>query len=131
MLITYLRLAVWPDALCFAYDLMPPKSFGEIVAPALAIVALLGLTGWAVVKRPALGFLGAAFFLILAPTSSIVPILDAAFEHRMYLPLATLVSLAVIGGYSLWTIAPATPSHAPRTTHHASWRALSASWQAL
>ena len=46
VLITYLRLAIWPDALCFAYDLMPPKSFGEIVAPALAIAALLGLTGW-------------------------------------------------------------------------------------
>jgi Tfp pilus assembly protein PilF len=116
VLITYLRLAVWPDALCFAYDLMPPKSFGEIVAPALAIVALLGLIGWALVKRPALGFLGATFFLILAPTSSIVPILDAAFEHRMYLPLAALICLAVVGGYSLWMIAAATPS---RTTHHA------------
>jgi protein O-mannosyl-transferase len=118
VLITYLRLAIWPDALCFAYDLMPPKSFGEIVAPALAIVALLGLTGWALVKRPALGFLGAAFFLILAPTSSIVPILDAAFEHRMYLPLAALLCLAVVGGYSLWMMALATPSHAPRTTPH-------------
>ena len=41
-------------------------------------------------RRPALGFLGAWFFLILAPTSSFIPIEDAAFEHRMYLPLAAL-----------------------------------------
>ena len=71
---------------------------GQIVPAGLLIVGLLGLTVWALVKRPALGFLGASFFLILAPTSSFVPIQDAAFEHRMYLPLATLAVLAVVGG---------------------------------
>jgi len=40
--------------------------------------------------------LGLAFFLILAPTSSILPIKDLAFEHRMYLPLAIVVTLAVL-----------------------------------
>ncbi len=54
------------------------------------------------VKHPAWGFLGAAFFLLLAPSSSIVPIDDAAFDHRMYLPLAVLVALTVIGAYCLW-----------------------------
>jgi tetratricopeptide (TPR) repeat protein len=101
VLINYLRLAVWPDHLCFAYDLMPPRSLAEIVAPGLAIVALLALTAWGVVKQSAWGFLAAAFFLILGPTSSFVPILDAAFEHRMYLPLAALAALAVIGVYEL------------------------------
>src|SRR2546422_7397213 len=28
-----------------------------------------------------------AFFILLAPTSSIVPSVDAAFEHRLYLPM--------------------------------------------
>ncbi len=101
VLINYLQLAIWPDRLCFAYDLMPPRSLAEVVAPALAIMALLGLTIWALVRWPAWGFLSAAFFLILAPTSSFVPILDAAFEHRMYLPLAALASFAVIGGFAL------------------------------
>ena len=36
------------------------------------------------------GYLGAWFFVILAPSSSIMPIQDAAFEHRMYLSLAAI-----------------------------------------
>jgi protein O-mannosyl-transferase len=102
VLVNYLRLAIWPDALCFAYDLDPAVTPERIIGPGFLILGLLVLTGWALVKRPALGFLGAAFFLILAPTSTVVPILDAAFEHRMYLPLAPLVALVVVGGYWLW-----------------------------
>jgi tetratricopeptide (TPR) repeat protein len=43
--------------------------------------------------------LGVWFFLILAPTSSFVPIKDAAFEHRMYLPLAAVATGVVVGGW--------------------------------
>lgn len=49
--------------------------------------------------RPPLGFLGTWFFLCLAPTSSFFPIADVAAEHRMYLPLAAVVTLIVIGGF--------------------------------
>jgi tetratricopeptide (TPR) repeat protein len=102
VILRYLRLAAWPDSLCFAYDLAPESSMKQIVLPGLVIVALLALVVWALVKRPAIGFLGAAFFLILAPTSSFVPILDAAFEHRMYLALAPLIALAVVACFWLW-----------------------------
>ena len=45
-----------------------------------------------------LGFLGAWFFLILAPTSSVLPMsVEVAAERRMYLPLAAVVVLAVTG----------------------------------
>ena len=54
---------------------------------------------WALHRQRPLGFLGAWFFLILSPTSSIMPIADVAFEHRMYLPLAAVVALVVIGGH--------------------------------
>jgi tetratricopeptide (TPR) repeat protein len=58
---------------------------------------VLGLgTAWALLRRPWLGFAGAWFFLILAPTSSFVPIRDLAFEHRMYLPLAAVVVAVVM-----------------------------------
>jgi tetratricopeptide (TPR) repeat protein len=46
-----------------------------------------------------LGFLGIWFFGILAPTSSFIPIQDLAFEYRMYLPLASVITLTVILGY--------------------------------
>ena len=101
VLARYLRLAFWPVGQCLDYGWPPAQWPGEVVLPGLLIVGLLGLTVWALVKRPALGFLGATFFLILAPTSSFVPIRDAAFEHRMYLPLAALVTLVVLGVYWL------------------------------
>ncbi len=49
-----------------------------------------------------LGFLGAWFFLILAPTSSFVPVRDAAFDHRMYLPLAAIVIGVILAVDHLW-----------------------------
>ena len=52
--------------------------------------------------RPAgLGIPGGAFFLILAPTSSVIPIVDLAFEHRMYLPLAPVVVAGTIASWEL------------------------------
>jgi protein O-mannosyl-transferase len=39
-------------------------------------------------RAPAASFLGLTFFLLLAPTSSILPIHDLCVEHRMYLPSA-------------------------------------------
>jgi tetratricopeptide (TPR) repeat protein len=47
-------------------------------------------------RHPRIGFLAMSFFLILAPTSSIMPIKDLAFEHRMYLPLAAISVLVVL-----------------------------------
>jgi protein O-mannosyl-transferase len=38
------------------------------------------------------------FFITLAPTSSVLPIVDPVFEHRMYLALATPAILAVFVG---------------------------------
>jgi tetratricopeptide (TPR) repeat protein len=53
-------------------------------------------TAAALARWPGIGFLGAMFFLTLAPTSSVVPIAsEVGAERRMYLPLAALVVLAV------------------------------------
>src|SRR5208337_5031564 len=43
------------------------------------------------------GFLGAWFFVILAPTSIVPGTMQMIVEHRMYLPLAAAVALAVTG----------------------------------
>ncbi len=60
---------------------------------------MFGASCWGLWKRHWLGFVGMAFFLILAPSSSILPILDLVMEHRMYLPLAAVVVTVVIGGW--------------------------------
>lgn len=98
----YLRLAIWPNELCLDHDWPLAQAPSQIALPLLVIVGLLAATGWCIAGRHPLGFLGGWFFLILAPTSSIAPIKDLAVEHRMYLPLVAVTTLAVVGGYRGW-----------------------------
>jgi hypothetical protein len=95
----YLRLAFWPAELCLDYYWQPQRELMRLL-PGLVIVGGLQVaTIWALFRRPAWGFLGAWFFFILAPSSSFVPLLpDLAFEHRMYLPLAAVVTVVSLAG---------------------------------
>lgn len=101
IILHYLRLAFWPDALCLDYGLRPEENSWVILGSSLLIGLLLALTVWALKKRKVGGFAGAWFFLTLAPTSSFVPIADLAFEHRMYLALAGVLAVALPAGYFL------------------------------
>jgi len=67
-------------------------------------------------RRSAAGLAGLVFFIILAPTSSVFPIEDPAFEHRMYLPLASVAALAVCGTYAAgaWALGRVVPADALR-----------------
>ena len=101
----YLRLALWPAPLVFDYGTEVSANY----VAAVGVVALVGATGWALVRRPAVGFLGFLFFAVLAPSSSFVPVATQTMaEHRMYLPLAAVVVAAVLGAHawlgrrSLW-----------------------------
>ncbi|PYO55860.1 MAG: hypothetical protein DMD83_17450 [Candidatus Rokuibacteriota bacterium] len=95
----YLRLALWPHPLVLDYTWPLAETVTSVAPQALVVLTLLAGTLWALRRRPPLGFLGVWFFLILAPTSSILPIADVAFEHRMYLPLAAVVALGVFGAH--------------------------------
>ena len=96
----YLGLAVWPYPLVFDYGLDTARQVGAVLPQALLVLGLMGATAVALVRRPALGWLGATFLLLLAPSSSFIPIVtQTAAEHRMYLPLAVPVVLAVLGAH--------------------------------
>ena len=96
----YLKLSFIPTPLCFDYRWPLVSSPAEALWPG-TLTVLLGLgTLWALWRRSWLGFLGAFFFIILAPTSSINPLPDAAFEHRMYLPLAAVLTVPVMALYT-------------------------------
>ena len=111
MIARYLRLAVWPRDLVLDYGLPRPLAFTDVL-PQAALIAALGLATVAALVRPstsagrprlvegrwpALGFLGAVFFITLSPTSSVVPIsTEVGAERRMYLPLAALIVVVVI-----------------------------------
>ena len=97
----YIRLAFVPYPLILDYDWPAADQPLKWLLPGLVIVILLVATVLALWRKPGLGFAGVWFFLILAPTSSIVPIRDAAFEHRMYLSLAAIILLVVFGVYAL------------------------------
>ena len=96
----YLRLTFWPTGLCLDYGWPAAHCLNDVLLPGILVAGLIALTIWAMVKQPEWGFLGVWFFVILAPTSSFVPIKDAAFEHRMYLSLATVAIGAVLGGWA-------------------------------
>ena len=99
VILHYLRLALWPSPLCLDYGWLPPHSIREVLLPAILVVGLIALVMWALSKRPAWGFLGVWFFAILAPTSSFLPLRQAAYEHRMYLPLAAVATGFAAGGW--------------------------------
>ena len=88
----YLRLAVWPYPLVLDYGTAVGSAGPFFLGQGFAVVTLLAATGWALVRRPVLGFAGAWFFVILSPSSSFVPLVTQTMaEHRMYLPLAAVV----------------------------------------
>lgn len=95
----YLRLAVWPAGFCIDYGEGTVTAPGSVAAGAGVIAVLAAATVWGWLRRPPWGFLGAWFFLILAPSSSVVPIVtEVAAERRMYLPLAAVAAAVVVGG---------------------------------
>ena len=96
----YLRLVLWPDPLIFDYGTATVGRLAEVWLQGCLLIALGAGTLVAVVRRSVWGFLGAWFFMILAPSSSVVPVASQTMaEHRMYLPLVAVLGLLVTGLY--------------------------------
>ena len=99
----YLREAFWPNSLCvYWYGRPPAHGLGEILPGATVVTAMAAATIWGLRGGRKWGFLGAWFLGILAPTSSVVPVLSVIFEHRMYLSMAAVAAAAVLGAFVLW-----------------------------
>lgn len=96
VILHYLRLTFWPDRLVLDYS-WPVSAAGFATAGQwAAVVGLAGAGLYGLARNRAWGFLLFVGLLILAPSSSVYPILDAAFEHRMYLPLAPVAIGAAV-----------------------------------
>lgn len=97
----YLRLALLPSPLVLDYEWPAVLSWTEVVGPILLIGVLVIATLLGLAKRHPAAFPLAWVFLILAPSSSVLPIVtEVAAEHRMYLPLAGIEALVVLGAFS-------------------------------
>lgn len=96
VILHYLRLTVWPVGQQLDYSGWPVARLpAALPAVLIAVVAACTVFAGTIRARP-WAWLGAAFFLTLAPTSSILPIEALANEQRMYLALAALVAGGVL-----------------------------------
>ncbi len=90
----YVKQSFWPHPLVFEYGAVR-AGLADAAPYALVVVPLAAATLVALRRRPVIGFLGAWFFVILAPTSLVPSTVQMIVEHRMYLPLAAVVALTV------------------------------------
>ncbi len=120
----YLRLSLWPRPLIFDYGILPATNLARVAPQAGLILLLVAGTVIALWRRVPAGILGAWFFMILAPSSSFVPVgTETMAEHRMYLPLLALVAAdvlafyRVLGARMLWPCAALSVGLACTTAH--------------
>jgi len=118
----YLLRAIWPHPLVFDYgDYLAPANAATIARSVFVAVLLIGTvvacsglrfsviglrfgSGQTANSEPKTvnllpaGFAGAVFFGVLAPSSSLVPVATQTIaEHRMYLPLAVVLTGVALG----------------------------------
>jgi tetratricopeptide (TPR) repeat protein len=99
--VLYLKLAIWPHPLVLDYGTDIARHVTGILPYAMVLVVLIAGLAIALWRWPAIGFAGAWFFVILAPTSSVFPLTGQPMaEHRMYLPLAAVIGSVVLGLYA-------------------------------
>jgi Flp pilus assembly protein TadD len=88
VVMAYLRLLLWPDGLVIdhAFKAAPLFSAYSMLC-CLFVLALIVF--FIAIRRtsPKASVCGLAFFILLAPNSSIIPSADLMFEHRLYLPM--------------------------------------------
>ena len=116
-ILRYGSLSFWPVSQVFDYGVSPAPGLATWL-PGLGLVAgIFGVTVALLWRNRVVGFLGACFLLLLAPSSSFIPVATQTIaEHRMYLPLAVLVVMVLLGageilrrwgaGKQAWAITP-------------------------
>jgi Flp pilus assembly protein TadD len=93
----YLRLLFFPLGLSLDHDISlshgvfsPPATFPALLLLLLAVGAL----AWLAWRGNESALWAVGFFVLLSPSSSVIPAGDLMFEHRTYLPLTCLTIAA-------------------------------------
>ncbi len=99
-IVLYLKLSFWPHPLVLDYGTDVIRRLGAVLPEALLLVTLAVATLVGLARRWPAAFAGVWFFAILGPSSSVLPLVSQTIaEHRMYLPLAAVIALTVLGAY--------------------------------
>jgi len=102
MILQYVKLAVWPARLIFDYGVPQAVALRDVWPSVLAVALLFVAAAAALRVVPRVGFWAAWIFILLAPSSSVVPIsAEVGAERRLYLPLVGIVVLLVTAGAAL------------------------------
>ncbi len=101
VLLIYLKLAIWPSPLLCEYELPYFKSVADAWQYVLPVILLGWITFVLLVKNRPSGFLLAFMAAVIAPTFFVPILTETAAERRLYLPLASLVVMVVVGAYLL------------------------------
>ena len=99
VLFLYLKLTVWPWPLVIHYDIPYLKTLAQ-AWPWLLVTGLLGIgTVLLVWRRSVVGFTAVWLIAVLSPTLVVPLVGETVAERRMYVPLAAIVPLLIVGGY--------------------------------
>lgn len=97
----YLGLTVWPENLRVDYAWPPAPRLQDFLPAAATVCTAIAASLLALRFIPGLGFLGCAFFGMMAPLTLAPVMRNVGYEHRIYLPIAPLVVLLVFAGRAL------------------------------
>jgi len=101
-IVHYLWLSIWPHPLIMDYGTDVVQRLRNVLPQALLLLALFAGSVLCLWRRPVIGFLGIWFFAILSPSSSFIPLpAQTMAEHRMYLPLVSVIAGGVTGLFLL------------------------------
>lgn len=103
---TYLRLLILPMGQNLDYDYPIYTEFfsAPVIMPLMLHMIIIGIGAWLFVRSRVDAWLRPAafgifwFYLALSVESSILPIKDVIFEHRVYLPGIGIIAAAVVLG---------------------------------
>ncbi len=89
VLVIYIRLLFLPINQNLDYLYLFKTGFFDGLTPFafIILIAIAGFGIWSKKRRPVIFFSIFYFFITLSIESSIIPIRDALFEHRLYLPM--------------------------------------------
>jgi len=100
--IQYLRLSIWPDPLILDHGYGLVNHADRLLILLIFFFVLMILTICALWRRLTVGFVGAWYLAILVPVALLIPAWSQPMvESRASLPLAAVVSLFVLGLYSI------------------------------
>jgi tetratricopeptide (TPR) repeat protein len=99
-IVWYLRLLAWPDHLSVTYNWHVDHALARYWPADLGLAVVFVLTVWLSLRGKRVALIGWFFFISLAPSSSLVPVInEMVAERRMYLasaPVLTLATLAIV-----------------------------------